>query len=353
MAIYIQATANISPQKTFGDVPFLAEPVEYTTNRLRCIEPDYSRYIDARAQRRMSRVIKMGVAAAMECLRQAGETSPGAFVTGTAYGCMEDTKTFLTNLVEQGEDSLQPTPFIQSTPNTVGGQVALMLKSHAYNNTFVHRGFSFEHALQDACMLLEEDEANNVLVGGIDETTDVSHAILSRFGLYKNSPVSNLSLFSSTSKGTIDGEGAAFFLLANKPSANTYARLDGIHTFYKPVDIAETEQQIETFLSLHETCVEDVDIIITGNNGDAKNDTVYWQLQQTEFKNAPLINYKHLCGEYPTSTAFALWMAANIVKKGAVPAVMGNTVSSKRIKRVLVFNHYQHMHHSLMLVSAV
>ena len=352
MPIYIQATANISPQKTFGDVPFLAEPVEYTTNRLQCIEPDYSSYIDARAQRRMSRVIKMGTAAAMECLRQAGENNPGAFVTGTAYGCMEDTRIFLKSMVEQHEETLQPTSFIQSTPNTVGAQIALMLKSHAYNNTFVHRGFSFESALLDACMLLNENEANNVLVGGVDEITDVSHTVLSRFGLYRRLPVSNLNLFTPTSKGTVAGEGAAFFLLANNASANTYAKLEGLHTFYKPVDIAETEKQIASFLSLHAITIGDIDIVITGNNGDTKNDAVYTQLAQTVFTNTSLINYKHLCGEYPTSTAFALWMAANIIKTGAVPAVTGYATSTKNIKRILVYNHYQNIHHSLMLVSA-
>ncbi len=32
------------------------------------------------------------------------------------------------------------------------------------------------------------------------------------------------------------------------------------------------------------------------------------------------INYKNLCGEYPTATAFALWLAAGMVKNGALPA---------------------------------
>ena len=60
--------------------------------------------------------------------------------------------------------------------------------------------------------------------------------------------------------------------------------------------------------------------------------------------------YKHLCGEYPTSTAFALWLAAVSAKAGALPAVMG--ASPKKIKRILVYNHYERIHHSLMLVNA-
>ena len=66
MKIYIRATANISPQETFGQVPFLMKPVEYTGNVLKVIEPDYKDIIDAKLIRRMSHIIRMGVAAASE-----------------------------------------------------------------------------------------------------------------------------------------------------------------------------------------------------------------------------------------------------------------------------------------------
>ncbi len=353
MAIYIQASATISPQRTFGRVPFLTEPAEYTSTRLKSIEPDYASYIDVRSLRRMSRIIKMGVAAAMECLQEAGEKNPGAIVTGTAFGCLEDTGIFLTGIIEQTEEMLQPTPFIQSTHNTVGAQIALMLKCHEYNNTFVHRGFSFESALLDAMMLLDDSETTSVLVGSVDEITDISHAILTRFGLYKRFPVSNLHLFNSESKGSIAGEGAAFFLLASQPSANAYAKLEGIFTFYKPADIIETEQHILSFLSSRELGMEEIDLVITGRNGDIKDDSIYQQLENSIFKNKRPINYKHLCGEYATSTSFALWLAGNILKTGTVPAVTGyESLKKGNIKRILIYNHYHTIHHSLILVSA-
>lgn len=353
MAIYIQATANISPQKTFGRIPFLTEPVEYSGNRLKSIEPDYTGFIDAKTLRRMSRIIKMGVATAMECLQEAGEKNPGAVITGTAFGCLEDTGIFLTGIIEQKEEMLQPTPFIQSTHNTVGAQIALLLKCHGYNNTFVHRGFSFESALLDALMLLHEGETTSVLAGSVDEITDISHAILTRFGLYKRFPVSNLSLFTSASKGSIAGEGAAFFLLTSQPSANAYAQLEGFSTFYKPVDIIETEKHILSFLSSRQINIDDIDLIITGKNGDTKGDSIYKQLEGSVFRNKSLINYKHLCGEYATSTSFALWLAANIIKTGAVPPVTGyESLKEDKIKRILIYSHYHNIHHSLMLVSA-
>src|SRR5258708_7201856 len=344
--LYIRATGNISPQKTFGQVPFLTDPVEYTGNRLTCIEPDYKEIIDGKQIRRMSRIIKMGVAAAMECLKEAGVTMPDAIVTGTAYGCLQDTETFLTRIVENKEEMLTPTAFIQSTHNTVGAQIALMLQCHHYNNTFVHRGFSFESALLDGMTLLLENPDTRVLVGGVDEITDTSHAILSRLGLYR--------------QGAVAGEGAAFFLLAGQPAETDYARLEGITTFYNPRTIIATEEAISSFLASQQINTGDIDLIITGRNGDEKNDAGYHQLAESVFKGIPAINYKDLCGEYPTSTAFALWLAANILKTGRLPAAVTGQErasgreqeSGRRPRRILIYNNYLNRHHSLLLVSA-
>jgi 3-oxoacyl-[acyl-carrier-protein] synthase II len=344
---------NVSPQNSFAKTGFLAEPVEYSGNRLACVEPDYKTYIDVKQIRRMSRVIRMGVAAAMECLNGSGIAAPEAIITGTAYGCLEDTGIFLGRMVSQREQLLPPTAFIQSTHNTVGAQVALMLQCKCYNNVFVHRALSFETALLDAQLLMAEGGAKNALVGGLDEITDTSHAILSRFGLYRRKPGSNLRLFSSPAKGTIAGEGAAFFLLTADPSPGDHAVLEGLHSFYKPADTGETGKQVLSFLSRHSLSMRDIDIIIWGRNGDTAGDRLYNELATSVFEGVPAANYKHLCGEYPTSMAFALWVAANMVKLNTIPAALGyEGAAPERIRRILVYNHSHHIHHSLLLVSA-
>lgn len=351
--MYIRATGNISPQKTFGHQPLAEAPVAYTGNRLTCIEPDYKEFIDPKQIRRMSRIIRMGVAAAIECLQEANINVPDAIVTGTAYGCLEDTNSFLSKMVEFNEELLTPTAFIQSTHNTIGAQIGLMLQCNNYNNAFVHRGLSFESALLDGMMLFKENDAQNVLVGAIDEITNTSHAILNRLGLYKQGKVSNLDIYKTKSKGTIAGEGASFFLLANEPSATDYAKLDGLHTFYKPEGIAEIEQQINSFLEDQHISINDIDLIITGKNGDAGSDEIYESLAKSVFADKETINYKHLCGEYPTAAGFAFWLAANIIKSGKVPEIFKNkNLSEDKIKKILVYNHYQGIHHSLSLLSA-
>ncbi|AYL98030.1 beta-ketoacyl synthase N-terminal-like domain-containing protein [Mucilaginibacter celer] len=348
--MYIRAASNISPQNTFGNQSFLQELVEYTGDKLTCIEPDYKSLIDPKLIRRMSRIIKMGVAAGMDCLQQAGIDAPDAIVTGTAYGCLEDTNTFVSKMVQQNEDALAPTAFIQSTHNTISAQIALLLQCHRYNNTFVNGGASFENALLDAMMLLNEGEANTVLAGGIDEITANSHAILSRMGSYRRQPTSSLSLLHCPGKGTMAGEGSAFFLLSNDASGNDLAKIDAVSGFYKPDNLSEIEQRINNFLSAQNISINDIDTIITGKNGYTVNDGIYGQLNQLLFANTPTINYKHLCGEYPTSSAFAFWLAANALKNGGFPP----TISSATIplKKVLIYNHYQNIHHSLILLSA-
>ncbi|CAN5571720.1 beta-ketoacyl synthase chain length factor [soil metagenome] len=351
--MYIRATGNISPQHTFGKSPFLAEPVTHAGNRLTCVEPDYKTIIDPKLIRRMSRIIKMGVAAAMDCLQQSGLQVPDAIVTGTAYGCLEDTGIFLSRMVEQQEELLAPTAFIQSTHNTVGAQIALMLHCNGYNNVFVHRAFSFENALLDAMMLIKEKDAANVLVGGLDEITNISHTILSRLGLYKRDLPNNFELYNNQSKGTIGGEGAAFFLLANEPAENNCVQLSGITTFYKPANILETQQQIQAFLDSHSMGASDIDLLITGRNGDSKTDKIYDLLDATVFNKVDSINYKNLCGEYPTSTAFALWLAVQIMQRGELPAILKSRVfAEKKMKKILIYNQSQNTHHSLLLISA-
>ncbi len=350
MKIYIRAAAAISPQKTFEQENFLEEPLTHTGNRLQTFEPDYTTFIDPKALRRMSRVIKMGVTAALGCLQEAGEKDPGAIITATAYGCLEDTETFLTQTIARNEEMPPPTPFIQSTHNTVGAQIALILKCNQYNNTFAQGGASFESALLDAILLLKEEEAKSVLVGSIDELTATSYTLLERFGLYKRDEISNLSLYDTSSKGTIAGEGAAFFLLSNAHSKDAYAILEGMHTFYKPADAGAIEKEISSFLATHGISSIDIDLVITGKNGDDREDHFYESLEQSGFTTSQLINYKHLSGEYPTAVSFALWLASNILKRQTVPAVAGQ-YGKRNIKRILIYNHYQDKHHSLFLLS--
>ena len=66
---------------------------------------------------------------------------------------------------------LNPTPFIQSTFNTVGAQIALLRGLHCYNTTYANRWTSFENALTDAALRIGAGLSRAVLVGAFDDDT--------------------------------------------------------------------------------------------------------------------------------------------------------------------------------------
>lgn len=352
MKIYIQGTGCISPQETAVEGTFLPTVRAYEGTRLSTVDPDYKQWIDIKQIRRMSRVVKMGVGAAKLSLQEAGVEVPDAIITGTAYGCLDDTGVFLTKLVNQQEEMLTPTSFIQSTHNTVGGQIALLLACNTYNNTFVHKGFSFESALLDAIMLLRENTAQRILVGGLDEITTYSHAILSRFGIYRTGPVVNTTLIQQPASGTIAGEGAAFFTLGTTKGPHTAAELTGLRTLYKPASATVLWQDVTAFLGELECTAADIDLVITGRNGDTVTDHGFAGMETALFTGKPIATFKQLCGEYPTASAFALWMGNKILQTQEVPvgALFAGTVPAS-IKRILICNQHQDSHHSLILLT--
>ena len=333
MKAYILSTGNISPQHSMDVDAFFQSRNETSNNFFNALEPDYTTFIDSKMIRRMSRIVKMGVAASATCLRNAGVEMPAAILTATAYGCLEDSASFLRKMIEFDEQMLSPTAFIQSTHNTVGAQIALLLKCHHYNNTIVHRAFSFENALTEACLLLE-DGVSPVLVGAIDEITGDRHAILSRFGLYKRD------------SGNIAGEGAAFFLLANEPGNNCHAILKAVQTMYKP---AIVQEDIDHFLMAYGMKNEKPGLILHSETGNNKSKEQGLQVLKTAFPGTSEFAFNSLCGDFPTSSGFGLWLASLLLKEQRAPVWMhGIKFPLKNI-----FMHQQDgLHHSFYLISS-
>ena len=340
MKAYILSSGNISPQHSLDKDAFFQSPVKTSTDFYRSLEPDYDAFVDSKMIRRMSRIVKMGVASAITCLRNANVSSPAAILTATAYGCLEDTSSFLRRMIEFDERMLSPTAFIQSTHNTVGAQIALLLKCHNYNNTIVHRSFSFENALIESGLLLEEG-MGQVLIGAVDEITNDSHAILSRFGLYRRR---------GKDRGNIAGEGAAFFLLDKEAGDNNLAVLTGVETIYNPINTTTVYQTVKEFLYKSELKPEDVDLILTSHTGDKKQDESCDLLLQSLFPGKPHFPYKSLCGDYPTASGFALWLSSILLHEQKAPTWMQKIKFP--LQNILIYNKNGEKSHSFILISA-
>ncbi|MBL7858696.1 MAG: beta-ketoacyl synthase chain length factor [Cyclobacteriaceae bacterium] len=351
MAVYIKGMGAISPQKTWDDETLLSQAVGYRGNRLTCIEPDYNQWIDARTIRRMSRIIKMGVTAAFMALKEAGVERPDGIITGTGLGCLEDTGIFLMKMTESSEMALNPTPFIQSTHNTIGSQMALLLQCQQYNQTYAHESFSFESALLDASLQLEDYPDQNIVVGGVDEITEISHTVYRRFPVFRREVNNTLTLFESDEPGTIHGEGAAFFVLSGKRGEHDLARIEALTTLYKP-DGHQLKTGIKKFLDDAGISPDAIDLVLVGKSGDATHDQETENTTTSFFPSSSIGLFKHLCGEYPTASAFGLWLAARMLQAHHTPDVVVYRDTGRALNNVLLYNPYFGTHHSLILLKS-
>lgn len=354
MEAYIRGIGNISPQKSWDKSDFPADPVLYEGNRLKSIDPDYKEFIKPIQMRRMSRILKMGVSAAGKCLRDAEVEVPDAVIAGTSLGMMSDTEKFLTAILDNGEKFLTPTSFIQSTHNTVGAHIAVMLKCNKYNFTYVNDNLSFEGALLDSLMRIKENPEENILLSGIDEMTDGYFNISKNAGFWKDNIENNLSLLNHNGSGSIAGEGASFFLVNGREHPDNYAKFIGVDTFYKPETNKETDDFIHSFLARHERKISDIDLVISGMNGDPEWDEIYTRVQKEIFTEVPFGYYKHLSGEYYTSSSFAAWLAAMILKTQNCPdyILLDSKKPKTPIKNILIYNHLKNTNHAITLLSA-
>jgi 3-oxoacyl-(acyl-carrier-protein) synthase len=351
MNVFIRGTGNISPQPTIEPATFPKEYRTFDSPYLSALEPDYKSHIKPIQLRRMSRVLKMGVMAAGAALNEAGITMPDSIITATGLGMLEETEKFLNSIIDNGERLLNPTAFIQSTHNTVGAHIAVMLGCNHYNLTYVHGPVSFEAALLDAMMWLEERPGDHVLLGGAEELTDMHFRITDSANFWKKHPVESMKLLGYGTPGTIAGEGAAFFVVSSHPEGATSA-VNGIRTLYRPEGKMQIEKQIHQFLRDAGTSIENIDLVLLGNNGDSRYDGIYGELEGSVFFGKAKAYFKHLCGEHYLASSFALWLADRIIRVGEIPdVVLPRDLDSSKPRNILIYNQNNLVHHSLMLVS--
>lgn len=348
MSIYIKSASSISPgSHTNINNNKLTEVEE--KKYLKCTDPDYKEFINPGLLRRMSRVVKMGVYTGLSALKKANIENPEAIITGTGLGCIEDTENFLASIIRDKEQFLAPTAFIQSTHNTIGAQIALILKCNNYNFTYVNRNSSFEDSLTDAMMLLNEGEVNNVLVGGVDELTDNSFIIMKRLGLYKE--LDGKKILGNTTTGAYAGEGAAFFVLDNIKD-NALCELKAVKTYNNFDDNDVTAEIIQKFLKDNNISNDEIDVLITGINGDCEYDSLYEKAFNVFGKDTSWCSYKYICGEYFTSSSFAFKISTDILKNQILNnEIQINKVSKNKIRNILIYNQFRNKNHSLILLS--
>ncbi len=307
MSAFIHSYCTISRLNTFG-TGILATMNENRGEVI--VHPDYSKVIVPDLIRRMSPMIRTGVGAA---LMAKGETEISGIVVGTGLGCMENTGKFLDQFVSRSEGILAPTAFIQSTHNTVAGQIALTLGNTCYNSTYTQRGVSFENALIDAMMLCNETKAN-ILVGGIDEFTPLMAQLAQK----------------ATLDSKLFGEGASFLVLSYQADG-ARSKVSACYNFSGGID--SLAKEVMSFLD--HTGLIKPDLILFGDSGVTSSRLL------DLLADIKTVNYSDLCGNYMSNSAFALQMACEIIEgKGAATA-----------NRILIVNNFNNCDFGLVYVE--
>lgn len=350
MSIYIRGAGVISIQESFGKKG-IENPIDYHETRVSCIEPDFKEFFSPIALRRMSRIIKRSVATALNAIKESGIEKPDAIISGSGLGCIGDTEKFLISMIDNEEQFLQPTHFIQSTHNTISSQIALHTKNHAYNNTYSHKGISFESALMDAILLFRLGKIHSALVGGFDEMTPLYFIQLGKVGFWKDQLENTLAIHKDKTPGSFSGEGSVSLMLSDEKSDNDYAEIVNASSLYRPSSKEEIRLFILDFLQKNQMQPSDIDLLLTGLSGDVETDIYYEDIAENIFPETTHACYKNLCGEYFTASSFGLWNAACCIKNNSIhPVQIVDGVSPRKIKNVLLYNQYKHKNHSLILL---
>ena len=348
--VYINSAACISVQDTLSENFREHLKPENSTQVLKAIEPNYKEFIPPAMIRRMSKTVKMSSVASTLALKEAGIEKPDSIIVGTGMGCSQDSEKFLKNVLENNEEFLTPTFFIQSTHNTVAGQIALGLQCHGYNFTYVNTSSALEFSLLDAKLQILDGEADNVLVGSTDEKTDRIMELYQLSNTIKKEENLPSDYLNSKTEGVIWGEGSSFFVLGKDKNESSYAQLKDIQITNK-LESDETEKFIREFLVKNNLKNEEIDAVILGFSGDSKSD-IYYKKALELFQNSSLLYYKHLSGEFNTASGFSTFMACQILKNQEIPKVMMiNDIKKDEIKNVVLYNHLKGDDHSLVLLE--
>jgi len=344
--MYIKDLYAISPQKTH-DLSFENGDWQVLNQFIyKAIEPSYQDVIPNAQLRRMGKAVRMGIGVSLPLLGR--NSKPDGIIFGTANGGLEDCIKFLNQIVEYNEGTLTPTNFVQSTPNALAGQVALLSENMGYNMTHVNGSLAFESALLDASLYFDEHKTENrtVLLGAVEEISDYNYNIDRLGNRFKEELVSNEELLNSKTKGSYCGEGSTQFFLSNSPE-NSLAKFTAFKQSSR-LSIEEVRAFIQDFLEEQNLAISDIDCLFSGRSGDAVTDSWYTEAE-TLFGNKPVVYFKKSVGEYRTVSAFASYLAVRILN-GQASHVIENGASAEP-RTILIYNHFDAVRHSLILIQ--
>ena len=342
--MYIKEVCAISPQLTYG-AEFESGHFEiHDKGILYAIEPSYLDFIPASLLRRMGKAVRMGIGAGLPLVKKYPDIE--GIIIGTANGGLEDCIRFLNQIVDYEEGVLTPTSFVQSTPNAVAGQLALMGEKTGYNSTHTNGSLAFDNAMLDAQLVLEAStQPMELLIGAVEEISDYNYNIDTLNSHYKTELITNAELIQSTTAGSLCGEGATMFVVANTADQAIAEVVDQFQVCFPGKE--ELARLIRDFLNKNGIEPEGIDLLLFGNSGDVRTDHWYNDLQQDLFSHQQITTFKQFSGDYRTASAFGCYVAVKLLQGNHT---LYGLDSVEKPRTILIYNQFGGERHGFILV---
>jgi len=298
---------------------------------------DYKAHIAARQLRRLSKVAKMGIYCAKDCMAQTDNQKAEALIVATSTGGFSALDSFISHMIKQEEQNLSPVYFLQSLLSDVTGQIVLSLGIEGYTTTYTNRGSAFESSILDAQLLLEEHPEQTILVGGTDELPAAYGDIIrhSRF----------LQTSTKEDQAIPLGENAIFFALSKADPRDEVYIADC--RSYLGLEEKNAANELSDFLATNQIAPNEIDAVFSGFYDEAQFEHFF---PLSELKRN-VVFFKQYCGEFPTSTAYGVWLAEQVLSRKISPEAL-ELPTALCPKNILVINQFRASNFSFTLISA-
>ncbi len=343
--------ARCTPQGADSNLREITAPLPPARVRVYSCPEDFGAKAELKAgrRRRLERVQQMAVVAAKRSCPESALAKIAderiCVAMGTGLGCTEATAKFVEPIIEDEAGVPSPQKFTNAVHNALASQVAIEVTARGLNSTATHRDISFESALWHAVQEIKTNRSDVAFVGGADEITPYLLSAGSRWGWWSEDSLllKPLSNNLAAPQRAIPGEGAVVFCIdATGGDTAALAEICAVACGRFAMDAAgqiDSKNEatwIESRLAAHNIALSDIDMIISGANGEPVLDARYVAVVQALGRRSGAANirhgtYKHLCGDYHSASAFGMAMAVGVVSGHVSPKALLATDGACRL----------------------
>lgn len=264
-------------------------------------------FLPARSLRRMDSYSKLALLGASLALQDAGllgsDLGRVGVIIASGYGATTTTFSFVDSMIADGDICASPTHFANSVHNSAAANISVLLKATGPSLTVSQFDLSVPSALVTARQWLAEKRVDAVLLGGVDELSDlVGYLWRRRYGSRHPQRISPLDFDRDS---CIVGEGAAFLLLTPAAEGSGYCGIESVRCGGSMVSGSH---------------LSDRPLFVIGADGDSTTGLRYRDLLPS---GSGVACYTPLYGSMPAAAGLDLACAALMLQRGAAFPVPG------------------------------